>query len=86
MVWSNVAQLYMRSFELSRLEGAALPGSLFSRRPLDKARELPELKLDHLWQMTDSTAFAHAVFSVPIFPKDIAPMTMPRIYPGGAAQ
>ena len=25
MVWSNVAQLYMRSFELSRLEGAALP-------------------------------------------------------------
>ena len=24
MVWSNVAQLYMRSFELSRLEGAAL--------------------------------------------------------------
>ena len=24
MVWSNVAQLYMRSFELSRIEGAAL--------------------------------------------------------------
>src|SRR5712671_4116763 len=54
MVWSNVAQLYMRSFELSRLEGAALSRKSLLTKTLDqRPRELPELKLDHLWQMTD---------------------------------
>src|SRR5438309_6259116 len=69
MVWSNVAQLYMRSFELSRLEGAALSRKSLLTKTLDqRPRELPELKLDHLWQMTDSTGvFQHAVFSVPNF-------------------
>src|SRR4051794_1498059 len=69
MVWSNVAQLYMRSFELSRLEGAALSRKSLLTKTLDqRPRELPELKLDHLWQMTDSTGvFQHAIFSVPNF-------------------
>jgi hypothetical protein len=69
MVWSNVAQLYMRSFELSRLGGAALSRKSLLTKTLDqRPRELPELKLDHLWQMTDSTGvFQHAVFSVPNF-------------------
>ncbi len=69
IVWSNVAQLYMRSFELSRLEGAALSRKSLLTKTLDqRPRELPELKLDHLWQMTDSTGvFQHAVFSVPNF-------------------
>jgi glycosyltransferase involved in cell wall biosynthesis len=69
MVWSNVAQLYMHSFELSRLEGAALSRKSLLTKTLDqRPRELPELKLDHLSQMTDSTGvLQHAVFSVPNF-------------------
>ena len=69
MVWSNVAQLYMHSFELSRLEGAALSRKSLLTKTLDRRpRELPELKLDHLARMTDSTGvFQHAIFAVPNF-------------------
>ena len=69
MVWSNVAQLYMHSFELSRLEGAALSRKSLVTKTLDqRPRELPELKLNHLARMTDSTGvFQHAVFGVPNF-------------------
>ena len=69
MIWSNVAQLYMRSFECSRLEVAALSRKSLATRTLDqKPRELPKLKLDHLSRMTDSTGiFQHAVFTVPNF-------------------
>jgi glycosyltransferase involved in cell wall biosynthesis len=69
MVWSNVAQMYMRSFECSRLEGAALSRKSLATKTLDqKPRELPELKLSHLLRMTDSTGlFQHAIFSIPNF-------------------
>jgi len=69
MVWGNVAQLYMRSFELARLQGAALSRKSLATRTLDQSpRELPELKLNHLSRMTDSTGvFQHAVFGVPNF-------------------
>ncbi len=69
MIWSNVAQLYMRSFELSRLEGGAPSRKSLSTKTLDqRPRELPELRLNHLARMTDSTGvFQHAVFSVPNF-------------------
>ncbi len=69
MVWSNVAQLYMRSFELSRLEGAASSRKSLITKTLDqRPRELPTLKLNHLSRMTDSTGvFQHAIFSVPNF-------------------
>ena len=69
MIWSNVAQLYMRSFECSRLEGAALPRKFLASKTLDqKPRELPPMKLIHLARMTDSTGvFQHAIFSVPNF-------------------
>jgi glycosyltransferase involved in cell wall biosynthesis len=69
MVWGNVAQLYMHSFELSRLEGAALSRKSLITKTLDqRPRELPELKLNHLSRMTDSTGiFQHAVFGVPNF-------------------
>jgi glycosyltransferase involved in cell wall biosynthesis len=69
MVWSNVAQMYMRSFELSRLEGSAVSRKSLSTKTLaQKPRELPEIKLDHLSRMTDSTGiFQHAIFSVPNF-------------------
>src|SRR6202142_825211 len=69
MVWSNVAQLYMRSFELGRTEKAALSRKFLATKTLDRTpRELPELKLDHLFRMIDSTGvFQHAVFGVPNF-------------------
>jgi glycosyltransferase involved in cell wall biosynthesis len=69
MVWSNVAQMYMRSFELSRTQGAARSRKSLATKTLDqRPRELPELKLRHLLRMTDSTGvFQHANFSVPNF-------------------
>ena len=69
MVWSNVAQLYMRSFEFSQIEGTARSRKSLGTKTLDqKPRELPELKLSHLSRMTDSTGiFQHAIFSVPNF-------------------
>jgi glycosyltransferase involved in cell wall biosynthesis len=69
MVWSSVAQLYMRSFELSRLQGAAPSRKSLAAKTLDRRpRELPVLKLDHLSRMTDSTGvFQHATFSIPNF-------------------
>src|SRR5579862_2534582 len=69
MIWSNVAQLYMRTFESSRLEVAAVSRKLLTTQTLDqKLRELPPMKLSHLSRMTDSTGvFQHAIFGVPNF-------------------
>jgi glycosyltransferase involved in cell wall biosynthesis len=69
MIWSNTARLYMKSFERARIEGARWSRKTFAVKTLDQApRELPELRLDHLSRMTDSTGlFQHAVFSVPNF-------------------
>src|SRR6185295_10411245 len=47
MIWSNVAQLYMSSFEQARLQAAALSRKSLASKTLDQSpRELPELKLD----------------------------------------
>jgi glycosyltransferase involved in cell wall biosynthesis len=69
MIWSKVAQQYMHSFELSRLQGAASSRKSLVSKTLDRRpRELPALKLDHLMRMTDSTGvFQHATFSIPNF-------------------
>jgi glycosyltransferase involved in cell wall biosynthesis len=69
MVWSNVAKLYMGSFESSRLEVASLSRKFLATKTLDqKPRELPPVNLSHLKRMTDSTGvFQHAIFSVPNF-------------------
>jgi glycosyltransferase involved in cell wall biosynthesis len=69
MVWSQTGQLYMRSFERARLEGAARSRKSLVTKTLDqKPRELPTLNLSHLGRMTDSTGvFQHAIFSVPNF-------------------
>ena len=69
MVWSNVANSYMRSFECSRLEVTEHSRKSLVTKTLDrKPRELPRIKLTHLSRMTDSTGvFQHAVFSVPNF-------------------
>jgi len=69
MVWNNVARLYMRSFEQARLQGAVLSRKLFATKTLDQQpRDLPEVRLDHLSRMTDSTGiFQHAILTVPNF-------------------
>lgn len=67
MVWSNVAGLYSRSFELAArqqvetLTTAAAPSEARAGLP-----GVPELNLDHLCHMTDSTGmFQHANFTTP---------------------
>ncbi len=69
VIWPKVAQLYLRSFEQARLERTVTARRAFAIQPLDQERrELPELKLDHLVRLTDSTGlFQHAMFTVPNF-------------------
>ncbi len=67
MVWSNVARLYMRSFELACEERRRNPRPAFVASPLkERSLELPLLKLDHLTRMTDDTGLLqHALFTHP---------------------
>lgn len=69
MVWGNAARCYMRVFEKARNERAGLIRKLFTVKTLDKQLAgLPEMKLDHLYRMTDSTGlFQHAIVAVPNF-------------------
>ena len=68
MIWPQVAQRYMESFERARSERRhfCLHQQLCVK-PLDKRPgELPPLKLDHLHRMTDHTGILqHASFTVP---------------------
>ncbi|MBN1863622.1 MAG: glycosyltransferase family 4 protein [Victivallales bacterium] len=69
MIWSNVAHLYISSFEHARR------GYTSSRRPntalgLDygKQANLPPWRFDHLVNMTDTIGmFQHATFTIPDF-------------------
>jgi glycosyltransferase involved in cell wall biosynthesis len=69
MIWSNVAHLYMETFQRARRSLVDQPGRRYivptlDERPLD----LPELRLDHLLNMTDSTGiFQHATITIPQF-------------------
>ncbi|MBI5652319.1 MAG: glycosyltransferase [Chloroflexi bacterium] len=67
MIWSNVAHRYMASFERARTERRHFTAPGFPAKALDKhLGELPPLKLDHLWHMTDETGMLqHAIFTVP---------------------
>jgi len=61
MVWSNTAGLYMRSFELARRQGATAPrDSVAASGPGYRPHESPQLNLDHLYHMTDSTGVARS--------------------------
>ncbi len=68
MVWSHVAGLYAASFELARRTrrtgGLSRPLQTLDEEP----RKLPDLRLDHLGKLTDSTGiFQHAAYSLPSF-------------------
>lgn len=67
MIWSQVAQRYMETFERARVERRHFTPSGFAVQALDKRLgELPPLKLDHLRHMTDETGILqHAFFTVP---------------------
>ncbi len=69
MIWSQVAQRYMESF----LHARQIPREIATRQSgaslrEDRAFQLPRFKLDHVWQMTDSTGMLqHAVYNIPNF-------------------
>ena len=67
MIWPQVAQHYIASFERARVERRLFIPADFAVKPLDKRpAELPILKLDHLLRMTDDTGILqHATFVVP---------------------
>ena len=69
MVWSRVARLYARSFEQARQDHSFIGRKSSPIKTLDEQPgQLPELKLDHLFRMSDSTGiFQHASFTVPNF-------------------
>ncbi len=69
MVWSRAAQLYAKSFEQARLDHSFVGRKSSPIKTLDEQPgQLPEMKLDHLFRMSDSTGiFQHASFTVPNF-------------------
>ena len=69
MVWSRVAQLYVKSFEQARKDHSFVGRKSSPIKTLDQQPgQLPEMKLDHLFRMSDSTGiFQHASFTVPNF-------------------
>jgi glycosyltransferase involved in cell wall biosynthesis len=69
MVWSRVAQLYMKSFEQARQDHSFVGRKSSPIKTLDEQPgQLPEMKLEHLFRMSDSTGiFQHASFTVPNF-------------------
>jgi len=67
MIWSEVAQRYMESFERARAERRHHVPPGFAAKALDRyPSELPPLNVDHLQAMTDETGILqHALFAVP---------------------
>jgi glycosyltransferase involved in cell wall biosynthesis len=67
MVWKRVAQGYMESFLRTRSDRTESPKLQFSARLNERSLgQLPELKLNHLNQMTDDTGILqHAIFTIP---------------------
>jgi len=71
MVWSRVAQRYMKSFERIYNERQRNPRATYSARNTEKTLDrLPDINPDHLLRMTDHTGIVeHAVFVVPNYPE-----------------
>ncbi|HEX5471329.1 MAG TPA: glycosyltransferase family 4 protein, partial [Lacipirellulaceae bacterium] len=69
MIWSHVAHQYMESFQRARhSRPPALAKSRAVRTLAEEQPQLPTIRLDHLWQMTDTTGvLQHATYSIPNF-------------------
>ncbi len=68
MVWSHVSGLYLNAFQNARRSRARVPKPLAVRTLDEQPLALPQMNLDHLLRMTDSTGvFQHACYSIPNF-------------------
>jgi hypothetical protein len=67
MVWENVASLYMKTFEDARIRRLKSPNApLINKNHPTHLRELPRIKLDHLFRMSDSTGILkNALYTIP---------------------
>lgn len=67
MIWSEVAHRYVESFQKARLPNIEKYPRVFAVKTLEEKRaELPDIRLDHLIRMTDSTGlYHHAIGSIP---------------------
>jgi glycosyltransferase involved in cell wall biosynthesis len=68
MIWPMVGRRYMETFVRARTARMQLPArKAFAGQTLEKrAYQLPPLKLDHLFRMTDNTGILqHAIYTVP---------------------
>lgn len=69
MVWSNIAHLYVSSFQIARSHRIEKSNGVPSVKTLnEQMMELPTFKFNHLINMTDSIGiFQHASFTIPRF-------------------
>lgn len=69
MIWNHVAELYMESFQRARHSRVDLPQKPLAVRTLaEEPLQLPDLRLEHLTRMTDSTGILqHATYTIPNF-------------------
>jgi glycosyltransferase involved in cell wall biosynthesis len=69
MVWNRVAHLFVESFRRAGQEHSFVGRKSSPIKTLDEQPDqLPDLKLDHLYRLSDSTGiFQHASFTVPNF-------------------
>jgi glycosyltransferase involved in cell wall biosynthesis len=71
MIWSHVAHQYMESFQRARHSRPPMLAKSRAVRTLDEEPpQFPEMRLEHLLRMTDSTGILqHATYSIPNFPE-----------------
>lgn len=66
MIWAEVARLYLESFAKATKGRSYVPRAAFANWTMASRYELPALKLDHLFRMTDRTGMLqHALYSIP---------------------
>jgi glycosyltransferase involved in cell wall biosynthesis len=66
MLWSHVAEIYLRSFHDAQAKRASDRRPLAIRTLDEQPLELPHMNLEHLQRMTDSTGIIqHACYSIP---------------------
>lgn len=69
MIWSQVSDLFSSCFERARLDRGTGVSQQHKLRSLDQEpHKLPELQLDHLRRLSDSTGmYQHAIYCLPNF-------------------
>jgi hypothetical protein len=68
MIWSNVAYLFMESFQRARRSQTGVVQGPAVRGLDQRGWESPRLRLEHLLRMTDSTGILqHATYTIPNF-------------------